>query len=475
EEKVISNQLFTNKVVLQTGHQCQTQPSFSIGDVWLQNTGRIQLTIRKIHSLIDVPILEGLDKSLDDRETVENGTNETRTIGWQEKIFSHYERDYYRIKENCKTDHHKKYYHMLKTDSHVPQLLFTYVDEDNYYPEDRDNRNRRQQPEITPSKTQSMYLMADLGHEVLLFSITWYLDEGLLTVYPDFNHMTTNPFYHEMRESNLHMYHYALERCISEKSFHPKLENRVALTGTSKTGLQTQTADDCKERFVMPKQLHRNLLLLMEIVSASDFKYDGIHIRYRIELPADVKCVNRDSPLSGSTHASKQLNNRWHFAHCHELLLNLPDTKEIPLCLEVYFEAISIDDWCRERYLGHSHLSIPLRYQLNETMLNFVQLANLGTVADRMELFLVGNRRQVDLPSFYGKTGSTLLNRYANQTGASGKLQIRFQIIRQHQPKIINDGYFKSSRRTKNITLNELIKSYSIARERLEEFVNLKY
>ncbi|XP_035912690.1 Meckel syndrome type 1 protein homolog [Anopheles stephensi] len=436
---------------------------------------RCRLTIRKIHSLIDVPILEGLDKSLEDRETAENGTNETRTIGWQEKIFSHYERDYYRIKENCKTDHHKKYYHMLKTDSHAPQLLFTYVDEDNYYPDDRDNRNRRQQPEVSPSKTQSMYLMADLGHEVLLFSINWCPDEGLLTVYPDFNHMTTNPFYHEMRESNLHMYHYALERCFAAKAFLPKPVNQLALIGTNKPGSQTQTALDRNERFVMPKQLHRNLLLLMEIVAASDFEYDGIHIRYRVELPADVKMVNKDSQLAGSTQASKQLNNRWHFAHCHELLLRLPDAKQTPRCLEVYFEAISIDDWCRERYLGHSHLSIPLRYQLSETTVNFVQLTNLGAMADRMELFLVGNRRQVDLPVFYGKAGSTILNRYANETGSSGKLQIRFQMIRQHQPKIINDGYFKSTRKTKNITLNELIRSYSTARERLEEFVDLNY
>ncbi|XP_049292715.1 Meckel syndrome type 1 protein homolog [Anopheles funestus] len=438
---------------------------------------RCRLTIRKIHSLIDVPILEGLDKSHENRDAVENGTNETRTICWQEKIFSHYEKDYYRIKENCKTDYHKKYYQMLKSESHTPQLLFTYVDEDNYYPDDRDNQNHRRQQQHQaqdmPSKTQSMYLMADLGHEVLLFSISFCPDEGILTVFPDFNHITTNPFYHEMRESNLHMYHYALERCLSGKSLLPKPSNQFALVGTTQA-IRSQPADH-KERFEMPKQLHRNLLLLLEIVSASDFKYDGIHVRYRVELPPDVKMINKDSQLSGSTHASKQLNDCWHFAHCHELLLKLPDTKEFEHSLEVYFEAISIDDWCRERYLGHSHLSIPLRRQIQETKINFVQLTNSGAVTDSMERFLVGNRRQVNLPSFYGKAGAAILNRYANETISSGKLQIRFQMVRQHQPKIIHDGYFTSTRKTKNITLKELIKSYSRARERLEEFVDLKY
>uniref|UniRef100_A0A182MA31 Uncharacterized protein n=1 Tax=Anopheles culicifacies TaxID=139723 RepID=A0A182MA31_9DIPT len=317
-----------------------------------RHTSCLRLTIRKIHSLIDVPILEGLGKSLEDRESTDNGTNETRIISWQEKVFSHYEKDYYRIKENCKTDHHKKYYQKLKAESHTPQLLFTYVDEDNYYPEDRDNRNHRQQqqPQGTPSKTQSMYLMADLGHEVLLFTITWCPDERILTVFPDFNLMTTNPFYHEMRESNLHMYHYALERCILEKSVLPKPAKHFVLIGATQA-IRSQSVDR-KGNFDMPKQLHRNLLFLLEIVSASDFKYDGIHIRYRFELPADVKMVNKDSQLAGSTHASKQLNDYWHFSHCHELLLNLPDSREFQHSLEIYFEAIAIDDWCRERYLG---------------------------------------------------------------------------------------------------------------------------
>ncbi|XP_053665779.1 tectonic-like complex member Mks1 [Anopheles marshallii] len=438
---------------------------------------RCRLTIRKIHSLIDVPVLEGLDQSVVDAVSAENGTNETRIICWQEKIFSHYEKDYYRIRENCKTDHHKKYYHMLKSESHIPQLLFTYVDEDNYYPEDQDNRNRMQQQQQqslgTPTKTQSMYLMADLGHEVLLFSIIWCPDEGILTVFPDFNHMTTNPFYHEMRETNLHMYHYALERLVAVKSVLPVPPKPFILIGTSQA-IRSQPVDR-KERFEMPKQLHRNLLFLMELVCASDFKYDGIHVRYRYELPADVKMVNKDSELSGSTHASRQFHGCWHFAHCHELLLNLPDTQEFQQCLEVYFEAISIDDWCRERYLGHSHLSIPLRHQMYETTINFVQLTSTGALADRMETYLVGNRRQVDLASFYGKARATILNRYANETMSSGKLQIRFQMLRQHQPRIINDGYFKTTRKTKNITLKELIKSYSTARERLEEFVDLNY
>uniref|UniRef100_A0A182P612 Uncharacterized protein n=1 Tax=Anopheles epiroticus TaxID=199890 RepID=A0A182P612_9DIPT len=358
------------------------------------------LTIRKINSLIDVPFLEGLEQRLEDTKS-ENDSNETRVISWQEKIFSQYEKHYYRIKENCRTDHQKKYYQMLKSEQHTPRLLFTYVDEDNYYPADQDNHSQVQLSLLTPAKRQSMHLMADLGREVLLFTLTWNPEEGILTVFPDFNHITINPFYQEMRETNLHMYHYALEKSFSADPVIPRSAKQITLRGSS-SALKSSTNAANKERFAIPKQLHRNLLFLLEIVAASNFKYDGIHIRYRIDLPDDIKIANKDSDLIGSTHASKQLDGKWHFAHCHELLLNLPDMGEgLSLCLNVYFEAISIDSWCRERYLGHSHLSIPMRSQINETSINFVQLTNLGVMADELEVYLVGNHRRVDLVSFY--------------------------------------------------------------------------
>uniref|UniRef100_A0A182JVE4 Meckel syndrome type 1 protein n=1 Tax=Anopheles christyi TaxID=43041 RepID=A0A182JVE4_9DIPT len=432
-----------------------------------------RLTIRKIHSLIDVPILEGLGKSLENTELSKSGSYEARTISWQEKIFSRYEKDYYRIKENCKTEHQKKYYQMLKAEPCEPQLLFTYIDEDNFYPDEQAHPNRQQLSALTHSKIQSMHLVADLGREVLLFTLTWDPEEGIMTVFPDFNHITTNPFYQEMRESNLHMYHYALERCFSANPLMPKTTNQIACIRTSNVVKSPKV--DRKERFIIPKQLHRSLLLLLEIVGATNFDYDGIHIRYRINLPIDVKMANKNSELTGSTHASKHLNGCWHFAHCHELLLKLPDSSEAQLCLDVYFEAISIDSWFRERYLGHSHLSIPLRSQIHDTTINFIQLTNMGSTADNMEVYLVGNRRKLDLAAFYGMTGTTILNRYASETSSSGKLQIRFQTVRQHVPKILNDCHFKTTRKTKNITLKELITSYNVARERLEEFVDLNY
>uniref|UniRef100_A0A182NNA2 Meckel syndrome type 1 protein n=1 Tax=Anopheles dirus TaxID=7168 RepID=A0A182NNA2_9DIPT len=432
-----------------------------------------RLTIRQIHSLIDVPVLEGLGKKLEDEESSENGPNETRIIRWQEKLFSHYEKDYYRLKENCKTEHHKKYYHMLKTESHKPKHLFTYVDEDNYYPNDQDNRNQRQQSLHKDSNLQSMYLMADLGREVLLFSITWSPDEQIMTVYPDFNHISTNPYYHEMRESNLHMYHYALERCTPDTPLASKIPNEIVFVGSNKTIKSVPI--DRRERFLMPKQLHRNALLLLEIVSASEFQYDEMHIRYRFEIPPGVKMEKKGSELASSTHASKKHNDCWHFGQCHELFLILLDSKDAQHYIDVYFEAVSIDSWHRERYLGHSYCTIPLRPHTSETTVNFVQLTNSGPLADRMEVFLVGNRRQVDLNSFYGKTQKTMLNRYANETIASGKLQLRYQVLRQHQPMVLNDGFYKATRKAKNITLKELITSYNTARERLEEFIDLKY
>ncbi|XP_053676565.1 tectonic-like complex member Mks1 [Anopheles nili] len=428
-----------------------------------------RITIRKIHSLIDVPVLEGLNKKPNHDQ--ENGSNEIRIIHWQEKIFSSYEKDYYRFKENCKSEHQKQYYQWLKSDSQNTNILFTYIDGDNYYPDDKDNKNQLTSSPPN-SKFQSMYLMADLGHEVLLFSIYWSPEEQILMVYPDFNEINTNPFYHEMRESNLHMYHYALEKCSPTMSSAVKLPDAMVLQRFT-TLLPAQNR---KELFIMPKQLHRNLLVLLEIVEATDFKYDNVHVRYQFELPGGVKMM-KNVALSGSTHSSSRQHNHWHFGHCHELFLVLPDSKEErQQNLQLYFEAISVDSWYRERYIGHCYLSIPLRSDRNETTLSFVQLNNSDVLYDRMEAFLVGNRRKVNLTSFYGQQhGKTLLNRYGNSTNTSGKLQIRYQMVHQHQPMILNEGLYSAARKAKNISLKELITSFNSARERLEEFIDLKY
>ncbi|XP_058053466.1 tectonic-like complex member MKS1 [Anopheles bellator] len=457
--------MFSNRKLLKTGTY-RTRDSVA--------NFQFRVTIQKIHSLIDMPTLEGLSIALPNVLPEESGSIETQTIKWQEKVFSRYEIEYYTMKDNCKSERQKQYFQRLKAEPKEPSILFTYVDGDSYYPEDLDDVNQKHMPCVSNTSTQSMYLMADLGQDVLLFSLHWFEDDGVLLVYPDFNRFTVNPYYHEARGSNLQMYHYALEKTdTADRLTEIQAANNIIVA--TKSNLHLPFTRELG--FSMPKKLHRDVFVLLELLYASEFKYDELHLRYRVKLPDGVKMANQcSSEEISSTHSSRKTNDRWHFGHCVELHLTLPETRE-PLLhvVDLYLEAISIDSCCRERYLGHSHLPLSLVPGGGEKTLNFIQLIKNDVFADRLEAFLVGNRRAVDLVSFYGKTGQNILNRYGNETSSSGKLLVRYHIIRQHQPKVLNEGFYKATLKSKNITLNQLIASYHAARERLEEFVELKY
>ncbi|XP_049541253.1 Meckel syndrome type 1 protein-like isoform X2 [Anopheles darlingi] len=406
---------------------------------------QFRILIHKIHSLIDMPNMGGQIQAFVD-DAVDRSM-EIKTVKWQEKMFSRFEVDYYILKENCKTERQKKYYHRLKKGSLGTSILFTYVDGDDYYPEDLIAcRQSHLISQLAECKVQSMYLMADLGKEVLLFTIHWFIDHGLLHVYPDFNHLNINPYYQEIRDPSLQMYHYALEKLfepafpIPTKKFPPLVYGR-------------------ETRFNIPKMPRRyNAIILLELQSAvgfscnTGFSYNNIHIRYKVQPSEGVQSVKND---------------------CHELQFTVSNCNRTCPKIDVYFEAVSIDSSNRERYLGHSHTAISLMHRKGENTLNFVQLNNTDA-ADGIEAFLVGNRRKVDLASFYGKVSQSMLNRYGNKTCRSGKLFIRYHTIVQHQPRRLNEGLYKSAFKCKNVTLDQLIASYHAARERMEERVNIK-
>ncbi|KFB43483.1 AGAP004735-PA-like protein [Anopheles sinensis] len=313
-----------------------------------------RLTIQKIHSLIDIPTMKGLNMHLNREEIPENYSKESRIIYWQEKVFSQHELKYYGFKENCKTEHQKTYYKRFKLESHVPSMLFTYVEGDNFSPDDLDNPTQHRFSHIPDVDKQSMYLMADLGEDVLMFSIQWFPKEGILLVYPDFNRMCIDPYYHEVRGSNLQMYHYSLEKCTSTGDILEahNIPTHVGATSMNKILDALPLARD--ERFIMPKHLKQNVLILLEIVSATAFKYDEIHVRYQIVLPNDVKTTDENATLLGSTHSSKNKIGYWQFGHCHELFLIMSECEEMHNSgFDIFFEVISIDSWQREKYLGY--------------------------------------------------------------------------------------------------------------------------
>lgn len=148
-------------------------------------------------------------------------------ISWQEKVFSQYEIDYYGVKNNCITDLQKNYHHIIKSTGLSEQRkndkIFTYTTADNYSPDeeifDMAKQATRQRIDQDENAFESMYIMADLDSEVLLFSLRWDATEKLLLIYPDFNCMKINPYYKEIQGDSRQMYHFGIKNLSRKGQF----------------------------------------------------------------------------------------------------------------------------------------------------------------------------------------------------------------------------------------------------------------
>lgn len=58
---------------------------------------------------------------------------------------------------------------------------------------------------------ECMYIMADLREEILLFTIKYRSNDGLLLIYPDLNNIDANPYLKEMIGDSRHLYQFAME------------------------------------------------------------------------------------------------------------------------------------------------------------------------------------------------------------------------------------------------------------------------
>ncbi|XP_058460975.1 tectonic-like complex member MKS1 [Malaya genurostris] len=445
---------------------------------------KFRITLKQIYSLIELPML---DQNLEPETCKElsNSRNEQLVIVWQEKVFSRYELDYYSIKDNCKTELQRNYHHTIKSSGRIideyESRIFSYTDAENYTPDEELNHlaqisnNHLKQEELD---FESMFIMADLETEVLLFTIKWIPKEKMLLVYPDFNCMMINPYYKEIRGDSRQMYHFGiknlnLRRKLRDPSETRKLQNDL-IDKFTKLSLRERLSQD---KFLRPESHMIQILILLEVISVAETLYDNVHVRFMYNLPIGTKLL--EGFIDGCTHSSKKARNVCNYSHCHELLLKVPDVNVLNDSVKIYFDIISIDNWRRERMLGNAYMNIPLESHTKETALQCVNIANDEGLYNKLETFLVGGRRKVKLNEFYGLKNDRLLNRYVCRSEFAGKLHIKYQVIQQHYPQIIEMpgsitkkyGKFRAN----VVTIEELLSSYHRARERLEEIVNLKY
>lgn len=93
--------------------------------------------------------------------------------------------------------------------------------------------------------------------------------------------------------------------------------------------------------FNLPPRRCTNIYLFLEIVSAEDFEYDNIHVRYRVIVPDRCEIIEDtneiDAPAGntsdmklyvGSTHSSyksSSIDGQWYFGFCYELCILCKD------------------------------------------------------------------------------------------------------------------------------------------------------
>ncbi len=304
------------------------------------------VSLRTFNTLIKVPKYHHTKA---DRNTQQNDTDdeiESHTIQWQDKRLSRKEILFFADKENCQTDAQKEYHQTIKrygldNDERSFDKIFTYVSEDSFNADGDDKElskfiqrveeldEESLNGELITSKSgkeklftgifgfETMYIMADLAVETILFTIRWRSRDGLLIVYPDFNVMATNPYLQEIDSDTKQMFHYAMEN-LSEDNDH--VESRMkkdieVISQLKSLSITTPAA------FHVPPKRCTNVFLFIEIESAEGFEYDNIHVRYNVVLPN--RCELLDGITDGSTHSSRKgpVNESTNIGYCHEMMM----------------------------------------------------------------------------------------------------------------------------------------------------------
>lgn len=84
------------------------------------------------------PLAELLEEEKAEGETRDSNflVEEDRIFGWQEKVFSPYEIDFYANEKNCLTDRQREYHRRIRDDEQLqPARLYSYTENDSYYPD----------------------------------------------------------------------------------------------------------------------------------------------------------------------------------------------------------------------------------------------------------------------------------------------------------------------------------------------------
>ncbi|XP_028662775.1 Meckel syndrome type 1 protein isoform X2 [Erpetoichthys calabaricus] len=382
------------------------------------------------------------------------------TINWQEKLFSQFEVDLFRLESACQTPLDRQYHNEIlrleRSGGRQNRRIFTYTDYDRYTnleehcqsvvtPEEKkptflaekmaNVRRRRQERRTTEggipksglvvwepteeflkgshvlnTPVQTMHVMADLGpygklglreNEYVLCTIR-VDSNGVITVKPDFN-SNKEPYRLETAGDKRELWRYTMENVSTGLNAEEQdREQRVYrdLYSRHKEYLSSLVGQDFE--MVPPGTLR--LLINGEIISAEGYEYDSLYVHFFLDLP---RCWS--SPpfqhLSGVTQTcntkSKGRENVAYFCYpfTFEVLLqqDVPSEGSAPHWPVLYFEVLSLGYWQRYRTEGYGYLIIPDTPGCHTVVCSTWRPVQTGTVTELRRFFIGGSPELEDL------------------------------------------------------------------------------
>lgn len=403
--------------------------------------------------------------------TDEQNDETTVSLKWQEKRFSNTEIELYSNIENCKTDLKKKYNSIIKSKSMNTKNhreIFTCTNDDFNDHElcsMIDQFNVKNDRSIN-GDTIIMLIVVDLKiKKSVLFKISWSVDDGLLIIYPDFNDFEITPYYIEIDSDSRNMYSYGIKNTsLIDDELNLKLNN-----------LLMSSHNECFETdyiFELPKsKFTENISILFEILTLENFKYNNYYVRYTILVPEGSELLSNE--IEGTTHSSTPLDGKWLLGHCFDIMITNDINNKVKY-IKIAFEIIAIDKRGIERIEGRCSTSLLIKPGIFGKQLNCMREINKNTLYDWFERFFIGGLFKFNMNAFnfYENHDDNLIriaNRYGNQTITTGKINIKYHIMKQSHPKsnLIMRKNIKFSGKLKSI--DEVVNAYYKAKQRLEE------
>ncbi|XP_075158415.1 Meckel syndrome, type 1 [Haematobia irritans] len=500
--------MFTNSHPKHTG-------IYSIKDGKIDNL-YIKIYLRCINTLLKLPKYEIHKYVAKEPEKKKSHVTESRptttnddngndctivTLKWQQKVFSRAECELYKDLKNCATEQQKKYHQILKEEERTQavkekklqrkkrnrklskltttreseheengetHLIFTYIQDDGYEPKEMDAISGILKEYHFTEPYEVMYVYASLNPDTQILQLTWYRDQNLLLIYPDFNNFQLDPYHIELDTDYRHLYAYGIEDA-SHKLVTENDDEFFYLPELSSIS-HWRCDDELSKIFSMPPKRTQRTTIFFTIEDIRGFENDNIHVRYRIHLPPYT--ILEEGLLEASTHSASENNSQKssiHIGYAWQLTVLCEEQFDPSHCLKIYFELISIDSWLRERNEGYCHYSIRLLKPLHHN----IQLQCIRPVDSFLESLnrhFIGGRRKFNYIRFVGDDkesdngDSGVHSRYGLRMRNSGQMQLSCHILTQRNCELLNP----CANRTSGMTLDDIMMAYKEARRRLE-------